>query len=61
MKWICCKTGKLFTCFVISIFIYLLIINIYDFFNKKAIRENEENKNKSLLTFIDRQHNSLYN
>lgn len=54
MKWICCKTGKLFTCFVISIFIYLLIMGLISFSNKKVEKENEENKNKSLLTVIDR-------
>lgn len=52
MKWIYCKTGKLFTCFVVSIFIYLLVINTYNLSKQKVLKENEENKN--LLTFIDR-------
>lgn len=54
MKWICCKTGKLFTCFVISFFIYFVITNIYNLSIQKTNKENEENKTKSLLTFIDR-------
>lgn len=61
MKFICSKTGKLFTCFVISFFIYLFIVGAYNFSTQKVLKENEENKSKSLLTFIDRNNDSLYN
>lgn len=54
MKWVCSKTGKLFTCFIISICIYFVITNIYNLSIKKTNKENEENKTKSLLSFIDR-------
>ena len=53
MKWMCSKIGKLFTCFVISIFIYLCIISLYKSSVNKVNKENDENKTKSLLTVID--------
>lgn len=54
MNWICTTIGKFFTCFVLSFLIYLSLLGTYRMLNNRVISENEQNKGKSLLTFIDR-------
>ena len=61
VNWFCTTIGKLFACFVLSSFIYFSILGVYKMSNNKVISENEQNKGKSLLTFIDRWKYSLYN
>lgn len=55
------KIGRIIVCFAITTVIYSVILFIYMESNQKVIRENEENKGKSLQSFIDRWKYSLYN
>ena len=55
------KVGKIIAGLCVSGAIFMCLLSMYRAINQKIIRENEENKGKSLLSFIDRWVDSLYN
>ena len=53
LAWLYTKKGKIFTCFIVSIFIYYSLSGIYNASKNKVNKENECNKAKSLNFIID--------
>ena len=57
MNFLCTKIGKIVICFIITTIIYSGLFYTYTVINKKVIDENEQNeqnKQKTLQSFIDR-------
>jgi len=61
VNFLCTKIGKIVICFIITTIIYSGLFYTYTVINKKVIDENEQNKQKTLQSFIDRWKYSLYN